>query len=454
LSDLCKFLSRCRFLAILISSELLWSTCGFAQSAWVDYAYKEAIFKLDVTFSKSERDKEDNELCKSEGTGFVVDRNHVVTATHVFDLDQECGTPTIVGKSFANNSQIVLKVLDSKDDVALLESKEPLTSDYAKTLNTLQRSPCAIPVSQDEFYFESNGAVGYGVPGGFQEPQLTPVNIGSEKGQFSPFVTISPIEIVQGESGGPIVLDLFVVGMIRARADSAKKIGLMTRANEIYLLLQKHSAGDAESTDLCNATLFARRQKQVYLNGVDARILQSGPDKVTGEVVIINNETTFDKNTQVLLTETAKKAVDDSLRRVASKDGMQVFTAVSGSDRVTFEIRSTEPIPVTFPPTPASIDSRLPDVLEFDVKANLNAAFEQQILEIPQHSYAATKTDSQSFDPDIQLNAKTTVRSQKTLLPDKLDPSWNQRLEKLDFGTKVQLNQRLEKLEFPESSSD
>src|SRR4051812_29042478 len=46
---------------------------------------KPAIVKLNVRFPKS-LNENDVEHCEAEGTGFIIDSRHIVTAAHVFDF--------------------------------------------------------------------------------------------------------------------------------------------------------------------------------------------------------------------------------------------------------------------------------------------------------------------------------------------------------------------------------
>jgi hypothetical protein len=443
-----------RFFGLAACCQLLFANCTFADQTLADYAFKEAIFKLDVTFSKSKRDQNDKELCKSEGTGFVVDSNHVITAKHVYDFDQDCGAPTILAKSFANNSQFPLTILDSSGDVALLRSQQSLTDGYSETATTLKKNPCAIPVLQDESYFEQRGAVRYGVPGGLEEPQLISVDIGSKEGQFSPLVIITPIEIYHGESGGPIVKDFLVVGMIEALVVNAKLVGLMTGAKDIHPLLIKHSVGSVELADVCSPILYARRKKQALLKSVKAEVIQSSPYSISGAVMISDDET-IDKKNQDLLTETTRKAVEDSLNRIIPQDGVRVVTRSMDSGKVTFDIIYTQPIPMhtDFIGEINSItgyQNLLPDVLEFDTKARLNGKFEQQIRNFPNATYLdqfAPKTQMQTFDPTLPLNNATNAGNTQSLLPDAVDMGWNNRLENLNPALKAKFNQQLQILQ-------
>ena len=243
-----------------------------------DFAMKEAILKIDVTFGKSKIDSGGNQICKSEGTGFVISSNHVVTAKHVFDFDPDCGPPTILAKSFANGAQIILKTLDTENDLALLKSETSLTDGYADTANNLRKFPCAISVSNVDNVFEQGGAVRYGIPGGLMEPTLIATVIGSADGQFGRLIAVTPIRIEKGESGGPIMKDFVVVGVTEARIENAQMIGLMNRSSELYRLLSRNQAHTMQLSDSCHPALYKKRQTLALVNSIKVNTFTQNGD--------------------------------------------------------------------------------------------------------------------------------------------------------------------------------
>src|SRR3954454_2062636 len=69
--------------------------------------FRHAIVKIDVGSTtavfKENVNGESINICKSEGTGFLINSNHVVTAEHVYLLAPECGQRNIVVKSKKQN---------------------------------------------------------------------------------------------------------------------------------------------------------------------------------------------------------------------------------------------------------------------------------------------------------------------------------------------------------------
>ena len=285
-------------LAAFLTVELLLPVTSevLAEPGMADYAMKEAILKLDVTFQKSKIDTHGTQTCQSEGTGFVVDSIHVVTAIHVFDFDPDCGTATIVAKSYADGTQVPLEVedVDAPNDVALLKSATSLTSHYAGTGKTLKRAPCALAVSNVDEFFEKPGAIRYGIAGQLTEPTLIGTSIQSENGQFSPLVQVTPTKIERGESGGPIMMDAVVAGMIDARLDNVPNIGLMVRSSKIFGLLSRHQAASPDTGELCNVSFFSARQKRALIESTKVIIESSGSASAVKGTILFDAQTIED----------------------------------------------------------------------------------------------------------------------------------------------------------------
>jgi hypothetical protein len=440
-------MNRKTLVFLLIASALAITNSEAADPTLYDYTFKEAILKIDVKFQHSKLDPSDGkEICVSEGTGFAVDSTHVITAKHVVDRDPDCGPPGIIAKSFADDSQIVMKLVDSIGDVALLAATNPFTSSYASAVDSIQGSPCSVIVSLFDNSFNQS-AIRFGIPGGTIEPQLVPVQVGSQFGQFNQLISITPIEVNGGESGGPIFRDAEVVGMIEAKVRDPNMIGLMLKASEILPLLTRNNISQQASADRCHPSFYQRRVKQTLLNNVRAQVGQVQIGRVEGKVTI--NKSTEDKYLQTLLTETARKAVEESLNRIIPNDGVQVATRIQLDGSVSFQVVATGAGAIGDPFLPninvlGRIEQVLPNILELDTKAQLNSVFEQQIALNPQYSH--TSNNGPHFNELIQLDRSTQIQAPVELLPNEVVPNWQERLLRLEPSEKVHLNQELQRL--------
>src|SRR5450756_14104 len=101
---------------------LLFSTVGRATQLddIIKTTFRPAIVKIDVS-SNTAVIKDDVNICRSEGTGFLVTASHVVTDEHVYALAPECGERIIIVKSAPYHLQKLAAVVAAKDDVALLK---------------------------------------------------------------------------------------------------------------------------------------------------------------------------------------------------------------------------------------------------------------------------------------------------------------------------------------------
>jgi hypothetical protein len=210
--------------------------------------FDRAIVKIDVSSNLPVFDKEGVNVCTSEGTGFLVSHNDLVTAQHVLALNKACGEPIIIVKSVYGLQQAGTLVA-SKDDVALLR------------IPTLPTGMCALRLKGSDVF--DTDAIRFGIPGGLNEPPPPPqVRIGKQSGEFAPLVLLSPAIAEKGESGGPVIRGFKVVGMTRAKHDKYAAISLMTVGSKIKALLDENSI---KAGALCNplefATLLTPRSK-------------------------------------------------------------------------------------------------------------------------------------------------------------------------------------------------
>lgn len=238
--------SRLENLTFLIALAAENSICGSAgaqvpsDKILLQNFLKPAIVKIEVTFEKSKRDANNIELCASEGTGFIVDRKHIVTATHVYNFDPDCGQARIFAKSRFHESEWHLNPIDQQDDIALLKSDDDI-EDLTAPSGGGHPHPCAMKVSETNVFDVHDGAVRYGIGKGLFAP--TPIwgDIGSAFDEFAPLVKLTPTQIIAGESGGPVVAGAQVVGVVRATVFNNDVIGLMTPVSELDTLLKRNN---------------------------------------------------------------------------------------------------------------------------------------------------------------------------------------------------------------------
>jgi hypothetical protein len=223
----------------LCALSLLSSASGFASEYEdrVEKTFRPAIVKIDVSTNTPVFDNGIN-ICKSEGTGFLVSSSYVATAEHVYTLSPECGKPTILIKSAAFNIQTIGTVVDAKDDVALL-----------KIDGVLPTGMCVLGLQINDVF--DTDAVRFGIPGGFEEPgPAAGVRIGPRANQFAPMVLMSPVVAEKGESGGPVIHVFNVVGMTRAKHMKYPAFSFMTVGSAIRALMTKNSV--RQSGHICN----------------------------------------------------------------------------------------------------------------------------------------------------------------------------------------------------------
>ncbi len=237
----------CRLALPLVAIGLVLSTAGRASepSSYEDVIaslFRQAIVKVDVSsitpvFKENDK-KEIVNVCKSEGTGFLVNSNHVVTAEHVYLLAPECGERNIVIKSKKNNLQKLAQVIAAKDDVGLLK----VDSDFPAEM-------CALGLMKQDVY--GTQAIRFGIPGGWDQPgPPVGVKIDEKDGQFSPLTLLAPAIAERGESGGPVIYLFNVVGLTRARHARYLGYSFMTAASAIRTLMV--ATGVQPSGHICN----------------------------------------------------------------------------------------------------------------------------------------------------------------------------------------------------------
>jgi len=147
-----------------------------------------------------------------EGSGFVVDAHHIVTAAHVVEGSKSV-TVTIAGNSIP--TQII--GLDSSGDVALLQSDTAIPGPYVP----LSTSPPAVG--------ESVAAIGFPLDAGLTMTQGT-VSAQQQSIQVNDTTLSGLVQtdtpINHGNSGGPLLsLDGYAVGIVDALNTEANATG-------------------------------------------------------------------------------------------------------------------------------------------------------------------------------------------------------------------------------------
>ncbi len=215
----------------------------------IENTYRNAIVKIDVSSNTRVVVNEKN-ICRSEGTGFLVSHTRIVTAAHVLELDPSCGERIIIVKSRKHGVQKLGKVILAQEDVAVIE-----TSPFDNF------SMCSLVVSPTSSY-ETRG-YRYGIPDGLEDPDPESLTIGEEHNQFSPLVRLRPVATHRGDSGGPVLEIFRVVGITKARHEIYTDLSLMIPSRVIYNILVKTgtpvtSAGDSFE---CNPATYEVRTR-------------------------------------------------------------------------------------------------------------------------------------------------------------------------------------------------
>lgn len=207
----------------------------------VENTYRNAVVKIDVS-SNTAVIRNNQNICHSEGTGFLVNKTDVVTAAHVFDLDKACGERIIFVKSRKHKLKALAKVIASADDVAVLRIEPTKAFGYVCALILMP------PGSSATRGFR------YGIPDGMEDPDPVSLTIGESDNQFKPLFILKPAITHPGESGGPVLRQFNVVGITKSRLEKFPDVSFMISSEAIIkvLVANKISYGD-----VCNPAVFA-----------------------------------------------------------------------------------------------------------------------------------------------------------------------------------------------------
>jgi hypothetical protein len=209
---------------------------------WVEKIFRHGVVKI-IVYDTDPIIEGGVNKCSSEGTGFVVNRHHIVSALHVLTVDPRCTNVKVLIRSQLHNYEAVAQIKgESKsDDLVLLEIAKSIPPKI-----------CSLVLRGSN----SHGEPGYriGIPKGFQNPRRLSLETGAQDdNEFEPFVKIQPFEASYGESGSPIFVKFNVVGVMHARHTDVGDLNLMIKREYIYNLMSKLNIITSKD-DICDLT--------------------------------------------------------------------------------------------------------------------------------------------------------------------------------------------------------
>lgn len=220
----------------------------------MEQTFRNGIVKIGVTGQtavyETDANGKDKNICVSEGTGFVLNRRHVVTADHVTVLDPRCGNANIRITSRRHKIEMPATKIAGRDDVAILS--------FAHDLPTGSSGVCSLKLRQTDSHNED--ALRFGIPGGMLDPVPLESRTESPGGQFAPKVVLTPSNTSPGESGAPIIVMINVVGILSDRVPSHGAVSLMTPSQTILKLMREFKM--EEDIYPCEFTRYATQIEQ------------------------------------------------------------------------------------------------------------------------------------------------------------------------------------------------
>ncbi|MDW9888844.1 hypothetical protein GOC28_08125 [Sinorhizobium meliloti] len=275
---------------------------------FVEEVFQRAVLKVDVSSPNPVFDKEGKNICKSEGTAFLIGDQIAVTASHTYTLDPACGTPVIELESRRFNVQVFAEVLAVDEDVTVLRFS-----------GSLPEPMCALALSNSDA--TSVDGVRFGIPGGMEYPSPMRVRIGSNPSDFDPFVALTSAPAERGESGGPVVYMFNVVGILRARHTRYTAYSVMTPIGRLRALL------------VANAIPLNAR----LCNPVEVRIFQTDSINFGARIRVPNTPSAVPPNMDYVIADARAEGID--VATVPSVDG--------SSSTIEIKSRSILPPPPT-----------------------------------------------------------------------------------------------------------
>ncbi|WP_162561249.1 S1 family peptidase [Methylobacterium terrae] len=214
-------------------------------------------------------DKNEN-ICRSEGTGFLISSNYAITAAHVFKLNNKCLNPIITVNSRLPGSLRLAEIIDSYNDVALLKIKEPLPSRF-----------CALRVLSSDVY--ASKGLRFGIPHDLQDAMAVPIDIGEKDNEFAPSVVLTPPFTEPGESGGPVIYQFNVVGMTRAKSETHPGYSFMEAAGNIRFLMRKNGVKNDGKT--CNPAELFMFDAEAGGSGVGLQVTDGVSERLSSKII-------------------------------------------------------------------------------------------------------------------------------------------------------------------------
>lgn len=212
--------------------------------------FRQAIVKVDVSGEHPQLDSTGQDICKSQGMGFLISRTHVISAKHVTDVDSKCGRRILIS-SAATSFEAITDVVMTHGDIILLKLRDA----------SAPRPLCSLAVADKNVYDQS--VVRFAMPAALVDPEPLMTEVG-ELGQFNPNVRFSPAPVHPGDSGGPIVHMFSVIGITKEKLTLLDGYGIMIPVDPIVTLLKNANFRSDDST--CNPLLMSASGFQVTFN--------------------------------------------------------------------------------------------------------------------------------------------------------------------------------------------
>jgi hypothetical protein len=263
----------------------------------VENVYRSGVVKIDVSSNtpvfRVNKDGENENVCASEGTGFVVNRRTIITAEHVMAIPAECGTPIILIRSRLHKLELLATKTGSKHDVAVLT----LTEDLPQRVCSLVLWDL---IKWNDFYQQKG--VRLGIPGGFPDPLERPIKTSRRDNARGPLVLLELDDNVDpGESGGPVLVAWNVVGILREKYLKITGLSVMIPVNMVQEAMLESKIEKDKLENFCNPSFWS--------------VFQADDGKITGRLSV--NET-YDPELQAKLAPELLNAF--SLVKAESRD--------------------------------------------------------------------------------------------------------------------------------------
>jgi hypothetical protein len=180
----------------------------------------------------------------------------------------------------------VAKLIESVNDVALLKVDDPFKDPM-----------CFITLTSDVF---NTDGFRIGIPGGLEDPVPKEVVIGLDGEQWKPLVLLTPTPVEDGESGGPIIVDFNVVGIMKSKHKQYSGYSFMMKGSSLRNLMLKYRV--ALDGQMCNPVVI----------------------RMIGNSANVRADSNLSSEDQSIVLDQIQKAVSERL--AAANAGVQVIT--------------------------------------------------------------------------------------------------------------------------------